>query len=637
VVITSVSPNPLVEGQPARIQGSGFGLVASNNQVTVGGTVAQVTASTSTTVDFVVPFGNCQPARTVNVQVRLLATPSNVVQTAVRPQRHLELPVGQQILVRDPSYFCLQFGATSASEAYLIGVQSVAENVTSVTQAKLTAQGGAVPGAPPAPMLLGPSPAGPGLAGPTDDDDRLLRQHTAELRALDKNIELFEKLRSAPPLSTPPPAAAPSVPATVREGNVLAVRVPSWDDQCQYTTVNAVVRAIGARSIWLEDTTNPAGGYTAAEYQALANFFDPVFEADTRYFGLPSDIDRNGRIAFVITKEVNEVSARDPVFDLVGWVATANFVHPSMCATSNEGELIYLRAPDPGRVIGRGTPEKSEEILNLALLIPHEFVHAIQFSHAMPGNPTGANVQPRWLIEAQATVAEEMIGHLITGGAPGQNYGAAVAFNQPMRTPRNWYRATEWLRFYNGFLSSTERAAGAPEQCSWVGVAAQGNNGPCGGSDLIVYATGWSFLRWLSDQFGPGMPGGESALHKKLVDSRSVGYAAIAEAVGVPIDSLLAQWSAAQYVDDRVPGAAKRLTFTSWNFAEIDDMRVPTARLTPRERAFWGFSDAVAVRAGSTAYFRVSGAGRPGTAVSVLAPNGQVLPSHMRLWVVRLQ
>ena len=121
---------------------------------------------------------------------------------------------------------------------------------------------------------------------------------------------------------------------------------------------------------------------------------------------------------------------------------------------------------------------------------------------------------------------------------------------------------------------------------------------------------------------------GTAAIVRLLVAAEApVTQVAIAEAVGVPIDSLLAQWSAAQYVDDRVPGAAKRLTFTSWNFAEIEDMRVPTARLTPRERAFMGFSDAVAVWAGSTAYFRVSGAGRPGTAVSVLAPGSERVTS----------
>jgi hypothetical protein len=108
--------------------------------------------------------------------------------------------------------------------------------------------------------------------------------------------------------------------------------------------------------------------------------------------------------------------------------------------------------------------------------------------------------------------------------------------------------------------------------------------------------------------------------------------------VGVPIDSLLAQWAAMQYVDDRVSGAAPRLTLSSWNLFDVDQRRSSDgARLTPRERPFAGFADTVAVRGGSTAYFRVSGAGRPATAVRALGAGRAPLPPHMRLWAVRLQ
>jgi hypothetical protein len=106
----------------------------------------------------------------------------------------------------------------------------------------------------------------------------------------------------------------------------------------------------------------------------------------------------------------------------------------------------------------------------------------------------------------------------------------------------------------------------------------------------------------------------------------------------VPIDTLLAQWAAALYVDDRVPSAAPRLTFSSWNLFDMDSHRMNvTGRLVPRERAFGGFTDAVSVRGGSTAYFRVSGAGRAATAIRARDSGGGALPAAMRMWVVRLQ
>jgi hypothetical protein len=63
---------------------------------------------------------------------------------------------------------------------------------------------------------------------------------------------------------------------------------------------------------------------------------------------------------------------------------------------------------------------------------------------------------------------------------------------------------------------------------------------------------------------------------------------------------------------------------------------VEPAPLQPRERSFAAaFSDPVQVRAGSTAYFRVTASSSG--AISVTGPEGAALPAHMRVWVVRLQ
>jgi hypothetical protein len=642
VLITSVTPAPLVEGQPGVITGSGFGLVASNNRVTVDGVVAEVTASTATTIHFVVPSSVCRPARTVDVQVRMLASPSNVVQAPVRPPSYVSLPVGQQLIVTDPAYFCLQFAPGAAAESYLVGVQSVAETVTTVTPATLTASaGGSATGSGAHLASAGPDARSlrQGFLPDLDAAELDRRARAAEARIHRSNHALFESARAALGPSAAPPAGAPTVPAGARVGDVLTIRVPEMENQChRYTAATATVRAVGARSIWLEDNANPAGGFGPAEYQALANLFEGVFDLDVAHFGAPTDLDRNGRVVILVTKEVNRHSAAgDASFNLFGFVKTANYFASSYCVSSNEGELIYMRTPDPAGRFGRPTGDASSELLALALLLPHELTHVIQFGHAIPGNSAGIVLQPSWLTEAQATLAEEVVGHAVTGGAPGRNYGFGVAFNQPRTTPINWYRAFVGLSYYYGLGSDGQRVAGAPEQCSWLGMSDQGNNGPCMATDVIAYDVGWAFLRWLSDHFGPRLPGGERALHRTLVDSRTAGFQAISSAVGVPIDSLLAQWSAALYVDDRVPGAAARLTYTSWNLFDIDSALKPAARLAPRERAFGSFTDAFQVRAGSTAYFRIGGADRPGTAVKVLTPSGTPLPPHVRLWVVRLQ
>ena len=642
--IAGVTPNLLVEGQSASITGSGFGLVPSNLRVTVDGAIAPVSATTGTSIQIVVPTFDCKPARTVDVQVRLLASNSNVFKANLQPAQRLDLPVGQQMIIADPTKFCIQFGATAASEAYLVGVQSTLEDVKSLAPATLSATV-ATPAGDAGVLATRPLPPESRLtttavaSSPEPTAQRRWLAHTraeATLGVLD--AELLRKLgpgvakrANATASST---AMSSTIPANVQVGNVLSLRVPKFFDQCnQFVSINAVVRAVTPRSVFLEDVGNPKGGFGPADFQTLSSFFEnTVYPTDTDYFGTPSDMDHNGRIAIVVTTQVSRVATDyDPGFELFGMVKTVNWFPAYQCPSSNEGEIVYLRTPDPAGVSGTTTGDAAEELLNAKLLLAHEFTHVIQYGLVIPVNGV---LQPNWLNEAQATLAEEVVGDRVTGRSRGRNYGYDVAFDG------DWYRGITLLGVYFGLWleSPPKKAPNAPEQCSFLGLSFEGNNGPCYNNDFVAYHTGYAFLRWLSDQFGSSVVGGEKAIQHALIENRSKGLAAIASVVRVPVDTLLAQWAAALYVDDRVPGAAPRLTFPSWNLFDLDTRRMnQTGRLVPRERAFGPFTDAVSVRGGSTAYFRVSGAGRAATAIRARDSGGGVLPAAMRMWVVRLQ
>ena len=57
------------------------------------------------------------------------------------------------------------------------------------------------------------------------------------------------------------------------------------------------VVAISNTAIVVEDTTAPAGGFSAAEYASIAATFDTlVYSLDTTAFGAPYDMDRNGKV-----------------------------------------------------------------------------------------------------------------------------------------------------------------------------------------------------------------------------------------------------------------------------------------------------------------------------------------------------
>ena len=207
-----------------------------------------------------------------------------------------------------------------------------------------------------------------------------------------------------------------------------------------------------------------------------------------------------------------------------------------------------------------------------------------------------------------------------------------MAFNDDDPTSIDWYSGGFVdLAIYYGFQTSTTKVAGAPEECTFLIVSP-----PCIGQRHI-YGVPWSILRWMSDQLGPGFTGGEKGLQKAITNSSSVGYANLAGVAGVSMDTILAQWAAMLYVDDRVVGAATRLTLPSWNLVSIESGLVVPARLVPRDHAYADYADNFNVRAGSSAYFKVTGATHAATAVRARTPAGGTLPANIQVWVVRMQ
>jgi hypothetical protein len=77
--------------------------------------------------------------------------------------------------------------------------------------------------------------------------------------------------------------------------------------------------------------------------------------------------------------------------------------------------------------------------------------------------------------------------------------------------------------------------------------------------------------------------------------------------------------------------------FKNFNLRSLEDAWNPAARLTPRARAFAAFQDDFSVRAASSAFFDLSGAGRPATAVRIQDQSGNPLPGFFQVWIVRVE
>lgn len=649
VAVTAVTPNPIVAGQTATITGTGFSATPASNTVTIGGISMTVTSSTATQLQVNVPSNACLPSTAVDVRVTVAGETSNPFsgqfQSSTPP---LSLAVGKQTLIQTPANFCIQFAASTANESYLIGLQSISASVTSVTAATVAGvAGGAGSNAATTTASL---TQGSAFNGPVFDPavaqsgqvERFRNHRTAELSLRRKEQAYFRtrlpqmiagRNRAAAAMTT---AANVAIPAIVNVGDTVQVRVPNTDstDLCvNFSTVKTVVRLVGTHSVWLEDAGNPTGGFTLADFQELdSNFDSKIYDTDVAYFGQPTDMDANGRIAIVVTKEVNRRKGS------LGFTWPGDLFPRAQCASSDVGEVYYGRAPDPNGMVGSAyTLAQAKN--DAFLLLAHEFTHVIQFGRRLnvPGATDFADI---WELEGQATLAEEVNGHVFTGRSQGRNYGFAVAFNQDAEAdPIGWYLSFIDFVLYSGFdFDDVEnKIAGAPEQCSWLDTEDNGNNDPCDWEGREVYGVPWLLLRWASDVYGPTFPGGEKGLQRALVDNQFTGYQTLSNVLNKPIDTILSQFAAALYVDDRVTGLDPTMTFTSWNFFNIWTRLRDTARLTPRVHVFTNFSDAVSVRGASTAYFVVSGANRPATAVRARDSSGNALPSSMRMWVVRMQ
>ena len=636
VILTAASPTPIVEGQSATITGSGFSSTAGNNVVTIGGTAANVTAASGTSLTVSVPPFNCQPARDVPIQVRVGSEASNVITQVLNPPSFTTVAVGQQIVLPDPASFCVQLPASSSPEDYLIGVQSTSEVVTSLTPASLTAvvANGLTASAPLTERA--PLSSRRTVRLSVKHAEQLWEKHLAReasIRTWERNHFGAMKRLSRWSHSRQGTAAVMPIPPDLQVGDVVPLRIANFTgDPCaQFASIDAVVRTIGTKGVWLEDVTNPIGGYGLAEFQQLSDLFDAtIYATDVDYFGVPTDVDRNSRIAVVITNQVNRIGS------LLGFVFSGDLFDRVSCSSSNEGEIFYGAAPDPSGTYALGTYSLAEALSDAPYVIAHEFTHIIQNSRRLANN--APSLLTVWEGEGQAVLAQEVVGHAFEEKTTGQNYGPAIAFNEDDPISIDWYSfGFSMLAGYYGFNGTSEKVPHAPEECSWLDNS-DDNESPCE-VGALPYGAPWALLRWLSDHFGPGFPGGEKGLHQAFINNPGTGYANIASVVGVPIRTLLSEWAAMLYADDRTPGLAARLTLPSWNLLEIyeGDATLEAARLVPRVREFRNFTDVFNVRAGSSAYFRVSGTSRSATAIRVRNNADGRLPSIMQVFVVRLQ
>ncbi|HEY9515165.1 MAG TPA: hypothetical protein VIQ74_05730 [Gemmatimonadaceae bacterium] len=344
--------------------------------------------------------------------------------------------------------------------------------------------------------------------------------------------------------------SAQSTPTT---GDTLSYKVPDAksDNACEdFTQVRAVVKAVGQHGILVQDVNSPAGGFSSADFTAIADEFDKViYTADTVHFGSPLDIDNNGHVVLLYTPIVNAITERGSGSVTEGFFFGGDLFPVSQCKQSNGAEIFYLIVPDPDAKFS-DKREAASVRENTRGTIAHEFQHMINLSVRIRNDVPD---ETTWLNEGLSHFAEELVGRKVRGFNDTQELAIADVADQLNGLKdfnaffgQNLVRFRNWLRAPGDIGATSEHAD----------------------TSLAVRGASWALLRWSADQYAKG---NVAAFTRALVAGPESGVRNLTARAGVAFDSLMAGWMVANFADNNgITGINDRYTYISWNIRNVE-------------------------------------------------------------------
>ncbi len=351
-------------------------------------------------------------------------------------------------------------------------------------------------------------------------------------------------------------AAFNVIPASVTLGQVLSVNANGEDACTNPINIGARVAAITQTAIVLADTANPPGGFSDAEYNSFGITFDTLINPlDVQNFGQPSDIDKNGKIVILFTKEVNKLTPKSGATGVVGGFFFERDLFPTTstpdleaCPTSNFSEMFYTLVPDTGGVFS--VKHNKTDVLNLTYgTLAHEYQHLINASRRIYVN-NATSFEDVWLNEGLSHIAEELLYYRVSGNAPRENINSTVVRqSQASVDAFNNYQSDNFGR-YDFFL-------GKPNMTSVY----------AGNDSLETRGATWNLLRYLADH-RPGTTG-DADTWFKLVNSTTAGQQNLAGVFGTDYLTQIRNWAVSVFTDDLAGVADPTFQEPSWNMREL--------------------------------------------------------------------
>ncbi len=489
----------------------------------------------------------------------------NVAAECSAPGATPNMAVGDTVTVRgaQASLLCLA-GAAAGAEYVVMPFHATLEQEATVN-VRLTSTGVRAASGPPNPSLAPSFSSTSGLAQARADGGfhtRLSERTRDRLSALVPGARAQERARSLGPRMAV--AAAPPAVGELLQLNVSTLS-DAQGDPCTITDYRTGrVTAVSQRAVIVADTANPAGGFTAQDYQHVAVTFDTlIYPVNVEAFGVPHDVDQNGRVIIFYTRAVNELTPANVNY-VVGGYFYGRDLFPKQaangfpaCAGSNATEMFYMLAPDPTGVVN-GNARSTAEVRNSTLgVVGHEFQHLISASrrlYIVPGVGGSDWNEDAWLNEGLSHIGEELLFYHRAGRGPRMNLGGEIMDQPQLASAFNTFQRSNHNRFAQYLLnpdqdSPYDRAFGEED-------------------DLATRGAAWGFLRWMADQRQPA--GNDLTLWYNLVNNDVVGLANLEEVTGADAVDLFRRFAVATYTDDAVGGTAGALfNHPSWNYRSL--------------------------------------------------------------------
>lgn len=599
--LESVSPTPVVPGEEATLQGTGFETELDRNDVLFSGIRAEVLGGGSTSLRVRVPA--CLNEPQVEVRAGLGSLRSDPVTVTVEsPGAPMDLAVGDVRTVSDPAALsCLLLGG-GADVEYLAVVHSTSPVAGLLHDYSLvlrhpsdgmSAASGAHTTPDPDPRLraLPGEVSGDSFLGGGEDVqeqwDRLLRERE---RAL---------LRDGPGPVPAPLATAPERVPEVGDRRTFSV----YNGRGGFDTVEAEARFVGEHGVVYLDLSAD-GSFEPGDLAAFGSEFDdPIHTTVREGFGSESDLDGNDRVVILFTPVVNRLTAATSGGFVGGFFYGLDLL-PGR-EGSNGGEIFYALVPDPDGVFGQRR-SRNQVLSSVPSILTHEFQHMVHFNErVLVRGAEGTDAV--WLSEALASTAEELVGDefAIRGDA-------------------------ERAEMYRD--GNRDRARAYLQRTDDTGLVFNPGSGT-----LQERGAGWLFLEHVRGR-NPGSDGGRWIL-QGLTRTTRTGVDNVVSVVGSQWADLVSPWTAALYLDGLGLPVDGRYTFQGLDLRAELTSSGGSYPLQPPVHGGADLTTEARIPSATASYALLRVDAPEGLAVNVAAPRGGALPAHAGIGftVVRLR